>query len=397
MNGPLSSLKILDFSTLLPGPYASMMLADLGADIVRIEAPHRPDMVRYWPPFDGNVSAWHALLNRSKRSIELDLKNPDAVHIVKQLVSADGGGYDIVLEQFRPGVMDRLGVGYESLRSVNPQLIYCSLTGYGQNGPYKDRAGHDNNYLSLSGVMSHTGRRKDGPLPLGVQVADIGGGSFGAITGILAAAIHRQHTGEGQSIDISMFDMSIAWHAHAVSTYLVGDESPGFESWQLNGGSFYDFYETLDGRFLSVGSLEPKFWKGFCQAIERPDLIELGYAQDAEKQQYIKAEIRTIIAGRNLDEWSGIFGELDVCVEPVLTIPEVIEHPQTLARQMIVDVPKPDGSYQRQVGTPFKFSRSQTEYKHIGAKPGTHTADVLVEAGYSQKQIESFRASGVFG
>jgi len=158
----LSSLKILDFSTLLPGPFASMMLADLGAEVVRIEAPNRPDAIRRLPPFDGDTSAWHALLNRSKRSLVLDLKKPEATNVVKRLIKT----YDIVLEQFRPGVMDRLGLGYTSLRQVNPALIYCALTGYGQTGPYKDRAGHDNNYLSLAGVMSHTGRKESGPPPL---------------------------------------------------------------------------------------------------------------------------------------------------------------------------------------------------------------------------------------
>ncbi|RME48583.1 MAG: CoA transferase, partial [Caldilineae bacterium] len=269
MPGPLASLKILDFTTLLPGPFASMMLADLGADVVRVEAPHRPDMVRLTPPFDGETSAWHALLNRNKRAIALDLKRPGAAEAVKRLVQT----YDIVLEQFRPGVMERLGIGYDALRAVNPRLIYCAITGYGQTGPYRHRAGHDNNYLSLAGVMSHTGRRETGPVPLGVQVADVGGGSFGAVTGVLAAVIHRSQTGEGQFVDISMFDMSVAWNAVAVAHYLVGGENPDYESMWLNGGSFYDYYRTADGRYLSVGSLEPKFWAGFCEAIERPELV----------------------------------------------------------------------------------------------------------------------------
>ena len=185
MTGPLASLKILDFSTLLPGPFGSMILADLGADVLRVEAPNRPDMVRLLPPYDGDSSAWHRLLNRNKRSIALDLKKPQAIQIVHQLIA--DGGYDIVLEQFRPGVMARLGIDYEALRLVNPALIYCAVTGYGQTGPYRDRAGHDNNYLALSGIMSHTGRKADGPSALGVQVADIGGGSLGAVIGILSA------------------------------------------------------------------------------------------------------------------------------------------------------------------------------------------------------------------
>ncbi len=395
MTGPLTSLKILDFSTLLPGPFGTMMLADLGAAVLRVEAPHRPDMVRLMPPYDGDASAWHRVLNRNKRSITLDLKQPTAVDVVKRLVGA--GGYDIVLEQFRPGVMDRLGIGYEILRVVNRGLIYCALSGYGQDGPYRDRAGHDINYLSLAGVMSHSGRKKEGPAPLGVQVADIGGGAFGAAMGILAAVIHRQQTGQGQFVDISMFDMSIAWHAHAVSQYLVGGEVPEAESWQLNGGGYYDFYETADGRYLSVGSLEPKFWQDFCQAIARPDLIPRGFDQTPENQQALKADIRAVIAMKELADWTIIFAGYDVCVEPVLSIPEMVAHPQTQARCMIVDVPKADGSTQRQVGSPFKFSQTPPAYQQVGGQAGAEATAVLQEIGYTDDEINKMRQQGVFG
>ncbi len=395
MPPPLFSLKILDFSALLPGPFGSMMLADLGADVLRVEAPTRPDIVRFVPPYDGDASAWHRLLNRNKRSIALDLKQPEAVEIVKRLVGA--GGYDIVLEQFRPGVMGRLGIGYEALRAVQPGLIYCAVTGYGQTGPYRDRAGHDNNYLALAGVMSHSGRKEGGPPPLGVQVADIGGGAMGAVVGILTAVIHRHHTGKGQFVDISMLDMSIAWHAHAVSHYLVGGETPAPESWQLNGGGYYDFYETADGRYLSVGSLEPKFWEGFCQAIARPDLIPRGIDQSAANQQALKAEIRAAIAAKELSAWTAVFADYDVCVEPVLTIPEMVAHPQTQARQMIVDVPKPDGTAQPQVGSPFKFSGTTAVYHHAGGDVGADTTAVLHELGYTDAEIEGLRGRGYVG
>lgn len=393
MTGPLASLKVLDFSTLLPGPFASMMLADLGAEVVRVEAPHRPDLVRLTPPFEAGTSAWHAVLNRSKRSIGLDLKRPGAVDVVKRLVQT----YDIVLEQFRPGVMDRLGIGYEALRATNPRLIYCAVTGYGQTGPYRERAGHDINYLALAGVASHTGRKASGPLPLGVQVADVGGGSFGAVVGILAAVIERGQTGEGQLVDISMLDASIAWNALAVSQYLVGGQNPAPEEGWLNGGSFYDFYRTRDGRYLSVGSLEPKFWQGFCQAIERPDLVDQGYDRDLEAQQALKAEIQKTIATRSLEEWVAIFTKVDVCVEPVLTAAEMLEHPQVRARGMVVEVPRPDGSVQRQVASPYRFSRSQAVYRHVGAEPGAHTRQVLAEVGYSPEEIDRLQATGALG
>lgn len=387
MTNPLSSLKILDFTTLLPGPFASMLLADMGADVVRVEAPDRPDMVRFLPPIDGDTSAWHGVLNRNKRSIALNLKKPDAVEVVKRLVSADG--YDIVLEQFRPGVMDRLGIGYEALKSVNPGLIYCAITGYGQTGPYKQRAGHDNNYLALSGLLSHSGRRDQGPPPLGAQIADVGGGSFGAITGILSAVIHRLTTGQGQMVDISMLDMAVAWQAHVISNYLVGGEEPERESWSLNGGSFYDTYETADGRFLSIGSLEPKFWQGFCETINRPDLSGRGLDQTPTNQQEVKAEIAKEISKRPLSHWQTVFSERDVCVEPVLTIPEMLAHPQVEARNMVVEIPKPDGSTQKQIANPIKFSEAESVVGWMGTAVGEHTESILREAGYTQNQIDN--------
>lgn len=389
----LSSLKILDFSTLLPGPFATMLLADWGADVLRVEAPHRPDIVRIMPPFDDGISAWHALINRNKRSIALDLKQPGAVDVVKSLVET----YDIVLEQFRPGVMDRLGIGYDALKEINPRLIFCSLTGYGQTGPYKDRAGHDINYIALSGIMSYTGHKDEGPPPLGVQIADVGGGSMGAATGILAAVVHRQHTGAGQRVDISMFDMAVAWSAPTAAQYFITGNVPARETMLLNGGSYYGFYRTRDGRYLSVGSLEPQFWRGFCAAINRPDLLPAGQSLDPTEQRRIKKAIQTEIAARTLAEWTEIFTALDVCVEPVQTVAETVTHPHTQARNLVVDVPKPNGGTQRQIGNPFKFSAGTPAYRHTGGALGEHTESVLREAGFSAKKIDALRQNGVFG
>ena len=392
--GPLASLKILDFSTLLPGPFATMMMGDLGAHVLRVEAPNRPDLIRSAAPFDEDgTSAWHSLLNRNKQSIALDLKKPEAIEIVKKLVQE----YDIVLEQFRPGVMDRLGIGYDALKIVNPKLIYCSLTGYGQTGALKDRAGHDINYLALSGIMSYTGRQANGPPPLGVQIADVGGGSMGATVGILSAVIHRQITGEGQFVDISMFDMAVGLSAHIATYYLVGKTPPERESYFFNGGTYYDFYCTRDDRYLSVGSLEPKFWRGFCEAIERPDLIENGFSDDLAVQQRVKAEIKKVIARRTLAEWTTIFSTVDVCVEPVQNIAEMTEHPHVKSRRLVVDVPKADGGTQQQIGNPFKFSASSASYRHTGSPMGTDTESVLQKLGYRTDEIDVLRKRGIFG
>lgn len=378
---------------LLPGPFATMMLADLGAEVVRVEAPNRFDLVRAMPPFDGDVSAWHALLNRSKRSLALDLKQPGAGEVVKRLVQH----YDIVVEQFRPGVMARLGLDYDALRQINPRVIFCSITGYGQNGPYKDRAGHDANYLALAGVMSHTGRKESGPAGMGLQVADVGGGSFGAVVGILAAVVQRQVSEMGQAIDISMFDMAVAWNGLALSLRLIGGENPGYEGMPLNGGGYYDYYRTRDGRYLSVGSIEPKFWEGFCEAIAHPDLIPQGYNPDPAVQRALKGALCEALAQKDLAEWAAIFSRCDVCVEPVLTAAEALAHPQTLARGLVVQVPKPDGSTQPQIGSPYRFSDSQAIYRHIGASAGAHTEEVLKETGYTAEEIAGMREHGLFG
>lgn len=386
MTGPLASLKVLDFTALLPGPFATMLLADMGADVVRVESPTRPDMVRFMPPFDGDISVWHGVLNRNKRSLALDLKRPAAAGIIRRLVA--DGGFDIVIEQFRPGVMDRLGIGYETLSAINPALIFVSLTGYGQTGPLRDRAGHDINYLALSGALSYSGRRETGPPPLGIQVADVGGGALAAMIGLLAAVVQRAAGGSGQFVDISMYDMMVAWQAHLISQQLVGGETPEPEQMALNGGRAYDLYETADGRWLSVGSLEPKFWEGFCGAIGRADLVGPGLSIDPAAHGWVKKQVAAIILTRSLADWTDVFAPLDVCVEPVLTVPEMLRHPQTAARNLVVDVVRPGGGTQRQIANPWRFSGSEIEYRHTGAPLGAHTAEVLRQAGFTDAEID---------
>ncbi|MGE8358837.1 CaiB/BaiF CoA transferase family protein [Pseudomonas sp.] len=391
MKGPLSSLKILDFSTLLPGPFASLLLADMGADVLRVESPTRLDLVRVLPPHDGGVSASHAYLNRNKRSIALDLKQAEAVAMVKKLVE----DYDIVLEQFRPGVMDKLGVGYEALKAINPRLIYVSITGYGQTGPYRDRAGHDINYLALAGIASYTGRRESGPLPLGVQLADLGGGSLHGAMGLLAAVIQRQATGEGQHVDISMTDCAFSLHGMAGAGYLAAGVEPAMENQALNGGSFYDYYRTRDGRWFSVGSLEPQFMQQFCAAIGRPELAARGLSQRPEDQQALKREIEIEFEKRDAAQWAEVFAALDVCVEPMLPLSEAVEHPQLQARELVVEVPRAGSTPQRQLACPIKFSAGLPAPRHVGAALGEHTNEVLTALGYSAQQLAELRARKV--
>jgi crotonobetainyl-CoA:carnitine CoA-transferase CaiB-like acyl-CoA transferase len=391
MKGPLSSLKILDFSTLLPGPFASLLLADMGAEVLRIESPSRMDLLRVLPPHDGDVSASHAYLNRNKRCIALDLKQAEAVALVKQLVAE----YDIVLEQFRPGVMDKLGVGYEALKAINPRLIYVSITGYGQTGPYKDRAGHDINYLALAGIASYTGRQDRGPLPLGVQLADIAGGSLHGVMGLLAAVIQRQVTGEGQYVDVSMTDCAFSLHGMAGAGYLAAGVEPQMENQVLNGGSFYDYYRTRDGRWFSVGSLEPQFMQQFCTAIGRPELAARGLSPKPEEQRALKREIEIEIEKHDFAEWSRVFAGLDACVEPMLSMTEAVEHPQLKARALVVEVPRAGQAPQRQIACPIKFSAGLPAPRHIGAALGAHTEQVLTELGYSAERIAELKAAKV--
>tara|TARA_R110000823_G_scaffold262224_1_gene382846 strand:- start:23499 stop:24656 length:1158 start_codon:yes stop_codon:yes gene_type:complete len=373
MAGPLTSLKVLDFSTLLPGPYATLLLADMGADVLRVEAPDRVDLIRVMPPHDAGVSTAHGFLNRGKKSLTLNLKEEGSADKVLELVK----DFDIVIEQFRPGVMDRLGIGYEALKAVNPSLIYCSITGYGQTGPYKDRAGHDINYLSLAGVSSHCGRADSGPPPMGIQIADVAGGSHHAVMGILAAVIHRQQTGEGQFVDVSMTDAAFALNGMSGAACLAGGQEQKPESSLLNGGSFYDYYQTSDGRWLSVGSLEPQFSARLCDTLGIPDMKSDALSQKPEHRQRLKAALKERIASKTLAEWQEVFAGQDACVEPVLTISEAAEHPQLKAREMVIGVDRGDGTQQRQIGFPIKFEKTPSTTSRIGKMLGADNDEFL--------------------
>jgi len=395
MSGPLAGIKILDFSTLMPGPVATMMLADLGADVLKVEAPNRLDLMRVGPPHDQGVSAGHMAVNRNKRSIALNLKIPEAVQVVRKLAKT----FDVVLEQFRPGVMKRLGLDYEILKKENERLIYCSLTGYGQDGPYRDRAGHDINYLAISGMLSYSGRASQGPVPQGFLLADVGAGSYNAVVSILAALIHRDRSGEGQYLDVAMTDGSIAWATFMATRTLVGGKDPAYESDFLNGGSYYDCYRTLDGRYMSVGSIEPQFFGELCRGIGREDLIaKRGWTLDTDSvMKETKKEIAAIFALKTQAEWTEIFNGLDACVEPVLKVSEMVEHPQVKTRKMITEVKKPDGTFQKQVNSPFKFTKTPPEMRRTGPGLGEHTEEVLRNIGYGPEEMEALRSKGIFG
>lgn len=390
----LEGLKVLDFSTLLPGPYATLILSDLGAEVIKISSPDKKDIVADYAPFiEGtNLSANQAWLGRNKRNLFLNLKKEESIKIVKKLIME----YDIVVEQFRPGVMDRLGLSYEELRKINPKLIYCSLTGYGQTGVMKDRAGHDINYLARSGNMSYSGKKKIGPVLTNMQIADIGVGSLHSVIGILAAVHQREITGKGQYIDISMFDGLIPFNAMEGASFLVNGIEPKREETRLNGGSAYDFYETKDGRYISVGSLESKFWKNFCECINLPELIKEELI--SSNINSLKDKIRKRILEKNLEEWNEIFKGKDVCVEPVLTLKEaLLEDEHVKNRELIKDIKVSVDETRKikQMVTPIKLSESPLDYKETGYPLGYHTEEILKEIGFTKEEILNMEAKKI--
>jgi crotonobetainyl-CoA:carnitine CoA-transferase CaiB-like acyl-CoA transferase len=337
------------------------------------------------------ISAFFAQYNRNKQGVSIDLRCEQGKALLRQLVRKE----DVLVENFRPGVMDKLGVGYEALKAINPRLIYVSITGYGQTGPYKDRAGHDINYLALAGLASYTGRRDSGPLPLGIQAADIAGGSLHGVIGLLAAVVQRQVTGQGQQVDISMTDCAFSLHAMAGAGYLACGVEPAMENQPLNGGSFYDYYQSRDGRWFSVGSLEPQFMQQFCAALGRPELAARGLSLRPEDQQALKREIQNEFDKRDFADWCERFAALDACVEPVLSLAEAVEHPQLQARGVVTEVPRDSAEPQRQIACPIRFSAGLDTPRHIGVSVGAHTDQVLTELGYSIEQIAAWRDARV--
>ncbi|KIE17963.1 carnitine dehydratase, partial [Smithella sp. SC_K08D17] len=352
----------------------------------------RPDIVDFSPPIvpETKLSALGTQLRRGKRCMALNLKDSRAITIIHQLIA----DYDIVIEQFRPGVMAKFKLAYEDLKKINPAIIYCSITGYGQTGPLRDRAGHDINYIARSGVMSYSGKKESGPSLVGIQLADVASGANNAIIGILAAVINRLRTGQGQYIDISMTDGMIAFNATVGAGFLLDSREPVREEEYFNGGTLYDFYETKDGKYISFGGLEPHFFANFCNAINRPDLISGGI--HPREISRIKKEIREIFFMKTRDEWVEIFSRTDACVEPVLTLKETFCDPLTLERKMVVDVALPGGGSVKQIGTPIKFSETPAEFTHAGVSGAAHTREVLIALGYTNQEIDEFEKTGLF-
>ena len=382
MPSALSGLKVLDLTMNLPGPYMTWILALLGADVIKVENPSGGDYSRALMG-DGNSSPFFEAVNRNKRSVALNLKHPQGKRIFLNLLKSS----DVLIDGFRPGTMEKLGLGYDDTSKVNPRLIHVSISGYGQTGPNRLKAGHDINYLALSGILSMTGSR-NGDLALpGVQVADLAGGSLMALTGLLAAIIQREKTGKGQFVDVSMYDGLLSLATMVFAGVEAGLEPPEPSGMTLNGRyPCYGLYKTSDGRYMSLGALEFKFWKNFCEAVGRQDLIGAQFGD-----QEVIAQLDVLFRSKTQEQWTKFMAGADACCEPVLNLYEAVDSPLALARSMVNS--DPEGK--RSLGFPLKLSANLLPPDNPAPNLGEHTREVLKGVGMTDDELRSLAYDGV--
>lgn len=376
----LEGIKVLDLSRTVPGPFCTMVLADMGADVTKIEAPgYQMGMLP-----DQEKQAAYDFLSRNKRSIVLDLKTAEAREIFHKLAT----NADVVMEAFRPGVAKKLGVDYNTISKLNPRIVYCSLTGFGQDGPYRDLPGHDPNYTSVGGAVGLTGDKKGDPVIIRAALGDIGS-ALHAVIGILCALMARDKTGRGQYVDISMTDSVLSFLTISLLRYFREGFIPkrGWPSPTIN------VWKTKDGKFVSTGLIEPYFWERFCRALGREDLIPHQRAK-GKKLQEVHSAIRETFLTKTRDEWFQIMKDADTCVSPVLELDEVVNDPQLLSRDMFPELDHPTEGKVRQLGIAIKLSETPAKFRGFAPIIGQHTEEILQGLGYSQQQIEELRKSG---
>ena len=397
MSLPLEGIRVLDLSRLLPGGFCSLLLADFGADVLKVEDTGMGDYIRWSPPYyegthESTRSALFLSLNRNKRSIRLDLKSEGGREVLLRLVRE----YDVVLESFRPGVLDRLGVGYERMREENPGIVYCAISGYGQDGPKRDASGHDMNYLGLIGLLGLTGELGGEPVQAAGQIADLGGGALMAAFGILTALRERDGSGEGQMVDVSMADGALSWLAMVAGAHFADGSVPRRGELPLAGSLIcYRPYECADG-WVSLGALEPKFWQAWCRGVGREELIAVQFERPGSAAH---AQVQEIFRGRTREQWEAFASEHDCCLEPVLELDEALDSELVRARKMVVEIDQPGAEKPvRQLGIPVKLTRTPGEHARLpGPALGEHTEEVLLAAGYSQGEISELLAGGAVG
>ena len=380
----LDGMKILDMARLGPGPHCAQILADLGADVIKVEEPGQGEgrragrIIRL--PHD-------AAIRRNSRSISLNLKTGEGREVFHKLAATS----DVIMDGFRPGVVKRLGVDYDTVKAVNPSIIYVSLTGYGQDGPYSGYVGHDINYQGLTGMLAMTGRSDGPPIILGNTVADNAGGGMNAAIGILVALLARQRTGVGQYIDMAMVDGLMTMMFLTVDDYLTSGVVPHRGETLLTGlYPWYNVYETKDGKFISVGAIEPWFYENLCRLLGHEDLIPDQYAEGARREE-IFSVFRETFRTRDRDDWVSYLMPAETCVGPVYTVDEVANDPHLRHRQMIVDVPEPGKEPRRQVGVMVKLSETPGEIRRPGPELGQDTPEILKELGYDGAAIEALK------
>ena len=400
MDLPLEGIKVLDLSRLLPGGFCSLLLAYFGADVLKVEDTGMGDYIRWSPPYidgadDSAKSALFLSLNRNKRSIRLDLKSDGGREALLRLVRE----YDVVLESFRPGVLDRLGVGYERMREENPGIVYCAISGYGQTGPKREASGHDMNYLGLVGLLGLTGERGGEPVQAAGQIADLGGGALMAAFGIMAALRERDGgpdkpgSGEGQIVDVSMADGALSWLAMVAGAYFADGNRPRRGELLLAGSVIcYRPYECADG-WVSLGALEPKFWQAWCRGVDREDLIEKQFERPGSEAH---EQVQEIFKARSRADWEAFAREHDCCLEPVLDLDEALESDLVKEREMVVEIDQPGAERPvRQLGIPVKLGRTPGDHARMpGPALGEHTEEVLRAAGYSEAEVAELLRTG---
>ncbi len=387
---PLSGIRVLDLSRLLPGPYCTSLLADLGAEVIKIETPGVGDYSRMIPTDLGGDGTFQAV-NRNKKSVALNYRNARGLQVFLRLA----GTVDVVVEGFRPGAATRWGLGYDAVRQANPSIVYCSLSGYGQKGPYAQRAGHDLNYQALGGLLGLNGAAGGAPLPTGVQIADLAGGMLAAIA-ILGALFARGQTGQGAYLDVSMFDAAVSWLAPvAGALFLHTGQNPPRGGTPLTGSlPSYNVYICADGKFLALAALEPHFWTAFCQTLEREDFLRRQF--DAG----LIPELAALFAEKTRAEWLALLGPADICLEPVNGVDEVLQDAHARARGLVVPadptqagVPVSSSSCAWRFGSPFRFAEQAAGKPAPGL--GEHTGEVLSRAGVGDEEIQELTQTKV--
>lgn len=392
MSLPLSGIRVLDLSRYLPGPLCTQMLADYGAEVIKVEDPQGGDLGRSLTPMVAGLSALFYTVNRNKQSLTLNLKHPQGQDIFRQLVKDS----DVVVEQFRPGVMKRLGLDYSALKEINPGLVYCAISSYGQTGPLSPCAGHEINYLGLSGVMKLTGALQGQPVMPGVQIAGISGGTHHAVIAILMALMHRQNTGLGQFCDVSIMDGTITLLAYALGEWSALGRLPVLGEEFLSGGyACYNVYQCKDDEYMSLAAVEERFWAVFCSRLKLPRFIPEQW--NPSFQAEMKAEISRVIRLKDRADWEKAFAGLDICFTPVLNLDEMIHYPQVKARDMIHQVGNVRGSGLdiAVTGLPIKLSASPGQVQLCFPELGEHNQEILGAAGYSEEELKVLKEKGI--